>query len=1024
MLAACCFVLPGKAIPLHGETTAHKDIKGVSLSYYISSESENDRLNVTIALAKLVTGNVKDEAGNGLPGVTVVLKGTNLGTVTDSDGNYRLNIPDDATNPILIFSFVGYVVQEVPVDNRSTISINLKEDLEQLQELVVVGYGTQQKKDLTGAVAVVKPEQLKSRQATTVAEAMQGLAAGVNVRGGGQPGSEARIQIRGLKNLQSTNPLYVIDGLVTTANRDFNPNDIESIQILKDAAAAAIYGSRAANGVIIITTKKGKEGPMRIEVSAKSSLTTMPRYDLAGTEEFARLNYMAYDNAGVPRQDLDLSTNTDWQEEAFRTGNIQDYNISFSGGSENGSYFVSANYFGNKGTVIDTEFDRFTLRVNTQGSKGIFSIGENLAISNSISDEMSGNPIVDVFRLLPTIPVYNPNNPGGYGYGNEARARTFGTNPVAIADLEDRTNENLRLRGNLWAEVQIIPSLKYRLNLGYETSADHYSYLRQEGNWTLNQAFDPAIADQNRARFQSQLVENTLSFSKIFDKHSVNAVVGQTFQQDDYALIYGIKRNLLPNPRGGYFDVLDQGDEARTGGYKNRTVLLSYLGRIEYSFADKYLLNAVIRRDGSSRLSNDNKWKNFPSLSAGWRISEEGFFKVPAVSDLKLRASWGMLGSGNIGPYEFIPTINTFGTIAIGRDQHIEPSATQVRLANQNLRWETLTQQNIGVDLGLFKDKLTFTADYFIAETEDVLFRYPVLMLTGNDGGAPIVNGASIRNNGFEFSATYREAARAVNYFATVNFSTLRNKVVELGYGLNRHLQGNTITELGEPIGMWYVLETNGLFQSEAEVQNHTNAEGEVIQPNAMPGDIRFVDHNGDGQITNADKVLAGSPWPDVELGLNMGASYKNFELSMQWFGAFGATVFNGPMSVTDRFDDNSNYRSGIQPWTPENPNTDFPRVVYASTLNARGDTDRWLEDGSFMRLKYISLGYSLPTSLIERIGFSTAQISVSGQNLLTFTRYSGLDPEFNNSNIFERGFDYGAFPNLKMYSLGVQLGF
>lgn len=973
----------------------------------------------------IVRGKVTSMLDNSpIPGVSVLIKNTTSGTITDIEGNYTIEVPSEEA--VLSFSFVGYHTEDITVGNQQMINIQLAEDITSLQELVVVGYGTQQKKDLTGAVSVVEPEEIQKRQATTVAEAMQGLASGVNIRGGGQPGAEARIQIRGLKNLQGTNPLYVIDGLVTTANRDFNPNDIESIQILKDASAAAIYGSRAANGVIIITTKKGKEGPLKIDFSAKSSLTTMPQYDLAGNEEFARLNYMAYDNAGVPRQDLDLETNTDWQDVAFRTGNIQDYNLSFSGGSENSSYYVSGNYFGNKGTVIDTEFDRYTFRVNTQGSKGIFSLGENIAISNAISNEMSGNPILDVIRLLPTIPVYNENNPGGYGYGDEARARSFGTNPVAIADLDDRTNENLRIRGNIWAEVKILPSLTYRLNLGYETSNDHYKFLRKVGNWTLNQEADESRIDQNRARSQTKLLENTLTFNHTFGDHFINILAGQTYQQDDYSQINGRKRNLLINPQdGSYYDVLDQGDQPTVGGFENTAVLLSYLGRVEYAYADKYLLNAVVRRDGSSRFSGDNKWKSFPSLSVGWRISEEGFFQLPIVSELKLRASYGMLGSGNIGPYDFIPVINTFGTIAMGENQNTLPAATQVRLANTNLMWETLTQQNFGFDLGLLNNKISITADYFIAETEDVLFGYPIGLVTGNDGGNPIVNGATVKNSGFELSATYREAEKAINYYATVNFTTLKNEMVELGYGFNRTFVGNTITELGEPIGMWYVLETDGLFQSESEVQNHTNEEGTVIQPGAKPGDIRFKDNNGDGEITNSDKAIVGSPWPDVELGLNLGASYKGFDLTMNWFGAFGATVFNGPRSVMDRFDDNANYRSGVQPWTPENPNTDFPRALYASTLNSRGDTDRWLENGSFMRLKFISLGYSLPATLIEKIGFSSAQISISGQNLITFTKYTGLDPEFNGPpNIFERGVDFGAFPNLKTYSLGVQLGF
>ncbi|MGV3503695.1 MAG: SusC/RagA family TonB-linked outer membrane protein [Adhaeribacter sp.] len=977
-----------------------------------------------LAQGLTLRGSVADEGNNPLPGVTVVLKGTTTGTATGTSGDFTLNVPAGQENGTLVVSFIGYLTQEVPINRRTSISVQLVPDAKTLEEVVVVGYGTQQKKDLTGAISLVKPEEIQKRQATTVAEAMQGLATGINVRGGGRPGSEAQIQIRGLKNFSGANPLYVIDGMITTANRDFNPNDIESIQILKDASAAAIYGSRAANGVIIITTKKGREGPMQIEFSGKSSLQVMPRYDLAETEEFARLNHMAYDNAGKPRQNLNMAVNTDWQDEAFQTGNIQDYNLNFSGGSGNGSYLVSANYFGNKGTVIDTEFDRLSFRVNSQGSKGIFSIGENLAISNARENAMSGNPLVDVVRLLPTIPVRDPNNPGGYGYGNESTARTFGTNPVALADLEDRENENLRIRGNVFAELRPLDFLTYRLNLGYETSNDHYAYLRKVGNWTLNQPPDAAIANENRARYQNGLVENTLTFKKTFDKHDLTLLGGQTYQKENYAQISGTKRNILQSSTGQYYPVLNLGNEPQTGGFKQEAIILSYLGRLEYNYDNRYLVNAVIRRDGTSRLGRQYQWGNFPSVSGAWRISEESFFQFPWLSDLKLRASYGTLGNSNIGYFDYINEINMFPTIAIGRDQHVEQGAILVSLANENLQWETLTQTNIGLDMGFLNNKLSVTAEYFIAKTEDVLTQMPIAMTTGHDGPLPFANAASLKNKGFEFTAAYTESAKDFNYYGSLNVTTLRNEVLELGYGRNNIFVGNTVTEVGQPIGTWYVLETDGLFQSEAEVQNYKSADGKVIQPGAKPGDIRFKDHNGDGQITNNDKVVLGSPWPDFELGLNLGASYKGFALTMNWFGSFGATVYNGPRSVMGRFDDNSNYEAGIQPWTPENPNTDVPRAYYASTLNSRGDTDRWLEDGGFMRLKYLSLGYTLPASLIKRIGFSNAQLSLSGQNLLTFTDYKGLDPEFNNSSIFERGNDFGAFPNLKMYSLGLQFGF
>lgn len=970
----------------------------------------------------IVSGTITDKTGT-LLGVGVQVKGTKISTVTGADGKYSIKLANAATD-ILVFSYIGYTKQEVPVNGRSTVNVTLQEQSADLNEVVVVGYGTQRKSDLTGAISVVKAADVKKRQATTVAESLQGLATGIKVRGGGQPGSEAQIQIRGMKNLSSSSPLYVIDGLVTTANRDFNPADIESIQILKDASAAAIYGSRAANGVIIITTKKGVAGPMQISFSAKNTVQTIPRYDLAQTDEFAKINYMAYDNAGIARQQLNLNNNTDWQDVAYQTGLVQDYNVNFSGGSNDGTYYVSTGYFKNKGAVISTGFDRYNFRVNTKSTKGIFTIGENIAVSNAKSDEMSGNPVVDVFRMLPTIPLYDAANPGGFGYGNENSARTFGTNPLAIASLEDRSNENLRIKGNLFAELQLLKSLKYRASLGYETSRDHYSYLRKAGSWTLNQPIDPAILSENRAESTTIIIENTLNFNKTLGEHTLNVVAGQSYQKDRYAQISGTKRNILANPGGGYYDVLDQGNEPQVAGFRNRTDLISYFGRLEYNYNDKYLVNGVIRTDGVSRFGPDYKFGTFPSVSAAWRISKEDFFRSSWINDLKLRANYGTLGSSNIGPYDYIATINTFSTVPFGPTQAIQQGATQVKLVNNDLKWEQVTQQNYGFDASFLQNKLTVTAEYFISKTKDVLIQYPLLLSTGNDGGNPYVNGATLGNRGFELTATYQNNTKEFKYNATVNLTTLKNKVIDLGYGKNRTFVGNTVTEIGQPIGMWYVLETDGLFQSAAEVADYKNAAGTVIQPSAKPGDIRFKDNNGDGTITNDDKVVVGSPWAKYEIGLNIGASYKGFEFTMDWFGSFGAKVFNGPRSVMDNFSDNSNYRAGVQPWTPENTNTTVPRAFYGSTINARGDTDRWLENGSFARMKYIGITYNIPQRLLTKIGFNSAQVTLSGQNLLTITKYTGLDPEFNNSSVFEKGYDFGAFPNLKTVSLGLQFGF
>lgn len=976
-----------------------------------------------------VSGSITTTDGEPIPFANIVVKGTNTGTSADFDGNFSISAAPDA---ILVFSYIGFKKQEVPVNNRTTLTIRLEEDVAALDEVVVVGYGTQRKKDLTSAISVVQSEDIQKRQTTTIAESLQGLAPGVNVRGGGQPGQEARIEIRGLKNLQNANPLYVIDGLITTANRDFNPNDIESVQILKDAAAAAIYGSRAANGVVIITTKKGMSGPLKVSASSKMSLTQVPTYDLAGQEEFARLNNMAYDNAGLPRQNLDMSVNTDWQKEVFRTGLIQDQNVSFSGGGENSTYFISGNYFGNKGTVISTDFDRLSFRVNTSGKKGIFSVGENLALSNSKTNEIGGpetlrgNPFIDVVRMFPTIPVYDDANPGGFGYGKSGVANTFAANPVAIANLIDREVENFRIRGNIWAEIDPFPFLKYRFNFGYETSFDDYLHLRREGNWTLNQPYEASFTNQNKAQSETRIIENTLTFDQQFGKHDVTLVVGTTYQKDKYEQINGTKRNLLVNPNTGeYFDVLDLGDQGIVGGFRNESTLISYLGRLEYNYDDRYLLNAVLRRDGSSKFSDENKWSNFPSVSLGWRISNEGFFQSEKISDLKLRASYGELGSGNIGNYEYMGFINTFGAIVLGDGQVLYPSATQVRLANSQLRWETLKQTNVGIDMSLFNNRLQLTADYFIARTEDVLYSFPILHSTGNDGNPPIANAATVENKGFEFNAAYSQVVNDdFSFNASVNLSTLRNSLVSLGNGLNESIQGNTITRSGEPVGMWYVLQTDGLFQSTEEINNYTNSEGKVIMPDAQPGDIRFVDLNDDGQITNEDKSVVGSPWPDFEMGFNAGFRYKNFDFSMNWIGSFGATVYNGYHSIVDRFDDDSNYRSGIRPWTPENPDTGFPRVVKGTSFSARSDSDRWLEDGSFVRLKYIGMGYNVPENVLGKIGFDRVRVSLSAQNIITITGYDGLDPEFSNRDIFQRGVDLGSFPNVRTYSLGVEFGF
>jgi len=977
---------------------------------------------------KNVTGKVTDSSGNPLPGVSVIIKGTATGVVTDINGNFSMtNIPDDAT---LQFSFVGMQLKEVVVGNKTEINITLEEETIGIEEVVAIGYGTVRKADLTGAVSVVRADEFKNVAALSVGNALQGLVPGVNIRASGGIGSEPVVEIRGLGNFTNNNPLYVIDGLPTTGNRDFNVNDIETVQILKDASAAAIYGSRAANGVIIIETKKGVSGDMKVNYTGKLSIDKLPMMNLMGRDEWIAITTQAYQNAiadGVPDVKVVptwMNGNTNWNDEVFRTAVIQDHNFSFSGGGKNQKYLVSLNYFDNPGTVYGTSMDRYTFRVNTEGKKGILTIGENLAISNTFVENQNSvfSKHIDVLRMLPIIPVYDENNPGGYGYGNEATARTFGSNPIATEDLMYNSDENLRIRGNLYATLDILDGLQYKINVGYETSRDNHKWLRKVGNFTLNQPYDPSTRYENKAKYVSKLIENTLTYKKMFAKHDINAVVGNSYQNIYYEMIAAEKRNLV-KVGDHYFDVIDAGTtDPNAWGNIAESALISYFGRLNYAFDEKYLLSATFRSDGSSKFAKGNKWGFFPSVSAGWRISREEFFNVDAISDLKLRFSHGTLGNVNIGNWDYVAVLNSFPVAVFGNDQHLESGMTQIQLANQNLKWEEQTQDNFGMDISLLDNKLQFTAEYFISTTKDVLTRMQILMTTGNDGGDPFVNAASLRNKGIELSANWKDQVGEIKYSVGANMTRLRNEVLEFGYGKVEQYTWITKTEIGQPLAIFYTITTDGIFQNAAEVQAHKSSSGKVIQPNAKPGDIRYNDVNDDGQINNDDREICGNPWPKFEIGLNGQVSYKNFDFSFAGFGSFGQDVFNGAASWMGGFSDNTNHLSGYKGWTPENPNTNNPRVLYADNRNARGDQNRWIEKGGYFKIRQMTLGYTFDIPKVKEI-FETVRVSVTGQNLITFTKYSGLDPEFKSPNIFVKGHDDAAYPSPRsvVFSLSVQ---
>jgi len=979
-----------------------------------------------------VSGRVVDGEGNPLEDVTVKVKGAGAATATAADGRFSINIPTG--DAVLVLTLVGYESQEVAVRGGQQLTVTMQASQEELQEVVVIGYGSVRKKDLTGAVSVVDTREMAKVGASTVGQSLQGLASGVNVRNTGNAGSDASIEIRGVGTLQNNAPLWVIDGMITPGGADFNPNDVESIQILKDASAAAIYGSRAANGVIIVTTKKGKQGPPQVEFSVRESFDWSPKYDLMNAEEFKKYNDMAYREGikdgtwnGSLQDHRDFDT--DWQKETMKTALVQDYNVSISGGSQAGNYFVSGGYFNNEGMMYGNSFDRYTFRVNTNGTKGRFSFGQTFNFAQTDRDPLQTSSYIDIVRMVPTIPVYDPNNLGGFGYGSEANARTFGTNPIAREEIEDTNTKIYRLRGTFWGEAKITDFLKYKLNVGIDYLFDEYRYFRKEGNWTMNQEYRDPTGQKNRIKETTELIEHTLDFNKEFGRHRIDAVAGLTYQHY-YREDVGAQRLRFPLLGGEYITVLNAGQTNQTNWNSiGESALLSYLGRANYNFDDRYYATFTFRRDGSSKLNPANRWDNFYSVSGAWRISGEQFFNVPWINDLKLRANYGQLGNAAIGNWDYLGTINPNIITIFGNDQRIVNGATQVKIVNENLRWERTEQINLGLDATMLSNRLTLVAEYYNSKTVDILTGMQISMTTGNQGGAPLANAASLRNTGLELSATWRDKVGEVGYSVGANITTINNKILELGYGNEVFYTGQTRSEIGRSLGEYYLLKTDGLFRTQQEIDAYVNSQGVPITiegKRPQLGDVRYIDTDDNGQITTNDRQIVGSPWADALVSVNAGVSWKNFDFSMFWNGQFGNDVLNGGMRQGRLFSDNSNYirfEKGHEPYQ-ENPNSDFPRIIYNDTRNTRGDSDLWLESGSYLRLRNIQLGYTFDKPTLARLQLSSLRIFVSGNNLLTITNYKGLDPDFINNDVWDRGTDNMAFPNPRTVMMGLQLSF
>ncbi len=1004
-----------------------------------------------------LSGRVTDANGEGLPGVSVRVKGTNAGAVTDATGAFTLETPENTGT--LVFSYLSYLTQEVAFTEASTtMNIMLQNDEQALSEVVVIGYQTIRKRDLTGATSVVDTRETQRIAATSLQEALQGLSSGVVVSNSGRPGDMPRVNIRGLSSFSGeSRPLYVIDGLLVDADANFNMNDVESVQVLKDASAAAIYGARAANGVIIITTKRGEAGKLKVSANVKAGTQSFwNTWDLMDATEFASFSRNLYQNVNQApltsvSTDFDPNVNTDWQDASFRTGSLQDYNLSASGGNQQVRYLLSGNYFNNKGVVIGSGFERRSVRLNTDATIGRVTIGTSLNLADTRQDIQATNPFIDAIRMLPVIPIegeefINQRNPRGFGVGLDPYL-TFGTNPVARTFSESRVQNRFNIRGLIYGDVRIFDWMHYRYNFGIDRSFEAFRYRNRGNAWDRNSQltdYQFPVLIQNRGDYQAYTQEHLLNFNHDFgDIHHLDAVVGYTQITRAYSRIgFGRDGLYAVNPAEGTFlEELNSASGNVTGqeGFSQKSALIGLLSRVNYTLMDRYLISVTFRRDGDSRFGRFNRYANFPSVAVGWRLSREGFLRdVTAITDLKLRASYGILGNADVlGYYDTEAFINFLPRAILGSGQTEVVGATRGGLAPGNLKWEEKKTLDFGLDLALFDNRIGLTLDWFRSDVNDLLFRLPLPLSLGTREDAPNVNSASMRNRGIELDLNYRSAAGPkFRYNIGLNLSHIKNEVVQTGLLGNGQavpqIIGVTRAFPGYAIGEYYLLKTDGIFQNQAEIDAYTDADGTVIQPNARPGDLKFLDADGDGQINLNDRQYVGSPWPKLTGGLQFGAGYGPFSLSMQWYGVTGNTIFNDAKYWLYNPNENHNYLSGTQPWTPQQP-TETPRLTYnqSDAPGNRGmldngifESDRWLENGSYLRLRLLELAYTLPASLVSRLHSDQIRIALSGQNLLTFTKYGGLDPDVRNTSNFEFGRDVDTYPALRTFTASISVGF
>ena len=1011
-----------------------------------------------------LTGQVIDNNNMPLPGVSVVIKGTTAGTITDFDGNYNLNTElSDST--VLVFSYVGFKTQEIVVDGQSVINVLMDEDTSLLDEVVVVGYGTQKKSVITGAISGVKQTELEDLPITRVEQTLQGRVSGVTIAAtSGQPGSNSTVRVRGITTLGFNEPLWVVDGVVVDSGGIgfLNQSDIESVEVLKDAASQAIYGARAAAGVILITTKKGKSGKLSVNVNSYTGVSSASRQlDLLNAREYATLLNEKYVNGGGTIQITDpssLGEGTDWQSVIFNNSAMRSqHELSLSGGNDVSKFYASFGYNKQEGIVMSdiSNYTRKNIRLNSTheisdklrfGQTLGYSNEKNVGIGNTNSE--FGGPLSSAINLDPTTPIVetDPVFAGQAPYTNEGIWRDNNGNPYGISNFvaQEMSNplayQKTRLGnygwsdnfvGNTFVEYEPIEGLKLRSTVGAKLA--YWGYKSFTPVSYLNAA---TIVNQNNIsrgtnRGLGWNLENTISYSKKIKDHNFSVLLGQGVYADN--ITYGESVTYYDIPVDNYSDASfnfsvpqEQINASSYEGVEHRVT--SLFSRLTYDFDEKYLLTAIFRRDGSSRFGSNNKFGFFPSFSAGWVPSREEFWNDnDVVNQLKIRGGFGVTGSDNIGDFQYLSTIGGGRNYTIGNPGSIVIGNSPNAPSNPDLKWEETSQLNIGFDTRLFND-ISLSFDWYKKTTTGILQNIAIPGYIGAIGD-PVGNVADMDNIGYDIELGYNKSFGEFDLSFNGNVSYVENEVTHLGNGVDFLSGGASIqstnfpitrTQVGQPVNSFYGFKTNGIFQNQAEIDNYVSSNGTIIQPNAQPGDFKWVDMDDDGDIDSDDRGFLGSSLPKFTFGFSLNLDYKNFDFFMFCQGASGNKIFQGLRRLDIV---NANYQTAaLGRWVGEGTSNSHPRLTTNDTNNNFSNpSDFYLEDGDYLRLKTIQIGYSLPESVLDKLGIDKLRVYYTAENLLTFTKYSGYDPEIGGG-IF--GIDRGYYPQAVTNQLGINLQF